>query len=241
MKTVLIYVLSSVKPPYGEMIRTAQETWDAEPLDGTRTVFYCGKPVVGNTSRIVSFPVEDELLSVGRITVAAFAHALGQWQWDYLARPNISCYVHKKRLLTHCQSLPDRCVIQGVACGPTWVCGIQRPFLWGGGQFILSRDVVENLVGQQHKWQHSLMEDVAISELAQGCGYALDGTGRMCSLNKNGAGWDVISYGGKPGFSFVDWKDVSKIDDQFFLRVKHDPDRSVDSMVMRLLKQHLPP
>jgi|GEM_PF-1799587 len=240
MKTVLIYVLSSKKEPYRKMIDTAMETWDAEPLEGTRTVYYTGRPTGGDTDRILSFSVPDELNFVGRITLAAFAHALKTWQFDYLARPNISCYVRKRLLLDHCQSLPERGVMQGIVALPTYHCQVLRPFMWGGGQYIMSHDVVEDLVGQQAKWRHTLMEDVAMSELAQDCGHVLS-NGKMCSINKTDTGWNVLSYGGKPGFDFVDWGDVAKADDQYFFRCKHDPDRSVDALVMRLLKQHLPP
>ncbi len=220
------------------MIQTAMETWDAEPLEGTRTVYYCGRPTGGNTDRIIAFDVTDELMFMGKLTLAAFTHALKELHWDYIGRPNISCYVRKKSLLDHCQGLPDKGVIHGIACGPTFCCGTKRNWLWGGGQFILSRDVVESLVGQQAKWRHDLMEDVALSELAQDCGYAL-GNGKMCSIDKNGDGWTVTAYNGKEGFHFTDWRDISKADDQYFFRVKHDPDRSVDAVVMRLLKQHI--
>lgn len=223
------------------MIQTAMETWDAEPLEGTRTVYYCGRPTGGNTDRLLSFDVTDELNFVGRITLAAFTHALKEWQWDYLARPNISCYVRKKALRTHCDGMVKRGVIEGIRAEPTYHCQIQRPFLWGGGQFILSRDVVENLVGRQSKWRHTLMEDVAMSELARECGFDL-GNGRMCSIDKNGDdGWNVTAYNGKPGFHFTDWQDVAKADDQYFFRCKNDADRSVDADVMRLLKANLPP
>ncbi len=240
MKTVLIYVLASKKDPYRKMIDTAMATWDAEPLEGSQTMYYTGYPTAGDTDRIISFPVTDELNFVGRITLAAFTHALKHWTWDYLARPNISCYVHKRRLLDHCQNLPERGVIQGIKALPTYHCGVLRPFLWGGGQYILSRDVVENLVGQQARWKHTLMEDVAMSELALDCGHDL-GDGLMCSLNKKeNDGWNLLAYGGKPGFDFTEWKEVSKADDQFYFRCKHDPDRNVDAMVMRLLKENLP-
>lgn len=241
MKNVLILVLASRKAPYSSLIQTAMDTWDAEPLEGTRTVYYCGGYNGANSDRLISFPILDELMSVGKITLAAFAHALKHWPFDYLARPNISCYVRKKLLFEHCQELPDRGVIQGIMALPTNHCQVNRPFLWGGGQYIMSHDVVENLVGQQSKWRHDLMEDVAMSELAQDCGHSLS-NGMMCSINKkDGDGWNVLAYNGKQGFDFSDWKDVSKADDQYFFRCKHDPDRSVDGMVMRLLKQHLPP
>ncbi len=241
MKTVLVFVLSSHTAPYGAMINTAMATWDAEPLDGTKTVYYCGKPTGNDTDRIISFYVENELATIGKKTLMAFRHAL-QWPWDYLARPNASCYVHKRRLLEHCQNLPELGLISGVGSEPHWACGIKRPFLWGGGQFIFSRDVVVGLLANEAMMRHDIMEDVALSELARECGFDLDGTGRMCSIDKDGdKGWNVTAYGGKPGFHFSDWKDVAQADDQFFWRCKHDPDRNVDALVMRLLKEHLPP
>ncbi len=239
MKSVLIYVLSSRKDPYWKMIDTAKETWDAEPLDGTSTFYYRGNPTGGDPERVVSFHVTDELMFVGRITLAAFTHALKHWQWDYLARPNVSCYVRKRTLLEHCQKLPERGVMQGIVALPTYHCQVLRPFMWGGGQYIFSRDVVESLVGQQSKWRHTLMEDVAMSELAQDCGHTLS-NGMMCSINKKDVGWNALTYGGKPGFDFTDWKDIAKADDQYYFRCKHDPDRSVDADVMRQLKLHLP-
>ncbi len=240
VKTVLVYVLAARMPPWGKMIETAMETWDAEPLDATRTMFYVEQTAIPDTARIVSFPVKHELSDVGRKTILAFEHALS-WPWDYMARTNSSCYVHKRLLFEHCQSLPEKGVIRGLVCGPTFVSGTDQPFVWGGGQFILSRDVVEALVANKEKWRHDLMEDVAMSTLALQCGFTLDSTGRTCSIDKHEDGWLLIAYNGKPGFRFTNWKDVAQADDQFFFRVKHDPDRSVDEYMMRQLKVHLLP
>lgn len=243
MKTVLIYVLSAHIPPYGQMIETAMETWDAEPLEGTRTVYYGGNPMPagGDTDRIISFPVNEDYKTMGQKNLYAYPAAL-KWSWDYMARVNASTYVHKRRLLERVQSLPERGVIQGIQSSPTYVCGVNRPFLWGGGNFIFSRDVVEALVANGHRWRHDVMEDVATSELAQDCGFALNNHGIFCSIDKQTDGWLLLSYHGKSGFTFTDFKELeTKADDQYFIRCKHDPDRRVDADVMRQLKQHLPP
>lgn len=240
MKTCLIYVLSSHSPPYGEMIKTAMATWDAEPLEGTRTVYYCGEPTGGDTDRVISFGVFEDYVTIGHKNLLAYPRALN-WEWDYMARVNSSCYVHKRRLLEHVQSLPDFGVIKGIVSDPTITSKVTRQFMWGGGQFIFSRDVVEALVNNAHHWRHDLMEDVATSELAQDCDYRLDATGKFCSINKNGSGFVVLTYNGKPGFEFSDFSEIAKVDDQHFFRCKNDMDRRVDAEWMRLLKQHLTP
>ena len=105
----------------------------------------------------------------------------------------------------------------------------------------MSRDVVAALVLEGHKWRHDLMEDVAMSELAQECGFEL-GHGTACSIERNLTDWFVIAYNGKqPGFTFTDFADLNRLDDQFFFRVKCDSDRSRDAKIMHLLKTHLIP
>lgn len=227
MKTVLIYVLSCHNQPYDQMIRTSMETWDAEPLDGTRTVYYCGEPTGGDTDRVISFPVEEDYKTIGRKNLYAYPRAM-QWEWDYMARVNASCYVHKRRLLEHVQHLPLHGVIRGAVSPPTPTCGVSRPFMWGGGQFILSRDVVQAFVNNRYAWRHDVMEDVAMSELAQDCGFTLDDKGMFCSINFTDGKRSVITYNGPE-------------EAQFFFRVKYDPDRNVDAQIMRELKQTLPP
>lgn len=239
MKTVLCYVLSSHEPPYAQMIKTAQDTWDDSLDDNIRVVYYCGNPMGGDTDRVISFPVDESYETIWRKNLLAFRHAL-RWPWSYMARVNSSCYVHKRRLLEHVQTLPETGVMKCIVSDPTPSCGVSRQFAWGGGQFIFSRDIIGAFVLNSDKWRHDVMEDVAMSELAQDCGFTLDSTGRFCSVNRTEKGWNVITYNGKPGFEFTDFAEMAKVDDQFFFRCKHDPDRNVDADVMRLLKACLP-
>ncbi len=240
LKSVLIFVLSSHKQPYEAMINTAMTTWDSEQLEGTRTVYYCGEPAGGDTERVISFPVWDDYQTIGYKNLLAFQKAL-HWPWDYMARVNASCYVHKRRLLEHVQTLPQHGVMQGIVSPPDGHCETSRPFMWGGGQFIFSRDVIECFVENSDQWQHNLMEDVAMSELAQRFGYALDNKGKVCSINLSAHGWTVITYNGKPSFDVRELSELSKLDDQFFIRCKYDLNRAVDADIMRALKEYLTP
>lgn len=240
MKTVLIYVLSAHTHPYGEMIKTAMDTWDTEPLEGTRTVYYCGEPTGGDTERVISFNVSHGLETIGQKTLLAFKKAL-DWEWDYMARPNSSCYVHKRRVLEHVQTLSEKGVMQGITLGPTWHCRVDHDWMWGGGQFIFSRDVIQAFVDNGSQWRHDLMEDVAMSALAHHLDIALDGTGKVCSIEKTENGWMVITYHGSPSFEFAEFSELARLNDQYFVRCKQDLRRHADADVMRLLKQHLLP
>ena len=242
MKKVLIYVLSSHERPYEAMIENSMQTWDRDPVADTKTVFYCGNPVGGDTERVISFPVQESYANIARKNIMAFRKAL-EWEWDYMARVNASCYVHKRRLLEHCQTLPEKNLLRAIMCGPTIYCGVNRDWAWGGAQFILSRDLVERIVENENLWNHLVMEDVALSEITQHLGVEIDRRAVASSINKHEDGtWGMITYGGEsPSFNFSDFSEVNKAPDQFFFRVKHDPDRRVDGEVMRLLKEHLKP
>lgn len=226
------------------MIDTSQSTWDSEDCEGVATVYYCGNPPFGRPPlRTVSFPVDEDYKTIGRKNLMAFEWALGL-SWDYMARVNASCYVHKRRLRDSLQHAQDSRLIRCAVTDPTPACGVNRRWAWGGGQFIFSRDVVEDIVTARHLWNHNVMEDVAISEMANDLGIPIDEKGaRWSSIDAVGPGkWNALSYqSAVPSFEFADFRDVAKLHDQFFIRVKHDPDRGVDAEVMRQLKRHLTP
>lgn len=234
MKRVLVYVLSAHNHPYGQMIQTSMETWDRHHLQGVDVRYYCGYPII-NTDRIISVPVEESYATIGYKNIEAFNRAL-QWDWDVMARPNASCFVAKEKLWQFCQGLPNSRVALGVMAPPTPHCGTNREWLWGGGQVILSRDVVESIVAHAHLWKHHLIEDVALGEIIQDLGCQI-GPLPSCSINKNETDWTLIAYNGESRKGSFDH--IAKDNPNFFFRCKHDPDRTVDADVMRMLTDYL--
>lgn len=245
MKRVLIAVVSARQHPYGAMINTSMDTWDAEECEGTETVYYCARwanqhnavEINRDQHRVLYFDTPEAYATMGTKNILFFQWALSNREWEYMARVNASCYVHKRRLLEHVQSLPESNVMRGLI-----VDDKQRgPWIWGGGQFLMSRDVVQSLVDNANKWNHAEIEDVAMSLLAREIGIPLV-DGMALTIDKTPEGWRAMTYGSPiTAFNFTDFPEINQQQDQFFYRVKNDSDRTVDAHVMRQLKEHLTP
>jgi hypothetical protein len=231
-KRVLIMVISCQQPPYGRMINTSLKTWDSEQVDGVETIFYCGEPVQENSEKIIYFPIDESLHTMGHKDILAYEWALKNKDFDYVARVNSSCYVNKRILLKHCQGLPSSKVFAGleVTDTPKWI--------WGGGQFIISRDVLQGMVDNKDKWNHSVMEDRAMSYLVTEMGIEYT-RGVAASISVGDNGNSVICYNANEGFDFTDWNDLRKLDAQFFYRIKQDGQRNIERGIMEQMAIHL--
>jgi len=235
---VLILVLSSRRDPWDRLMDTSLLTWDAVDHPDVETLYYCAQHN-GNELRrenIRYSAMEDSLENISPRTLEAFGWALEK-EWDFLARPNSSCYVHKGNLAKHCESLPRTGVLRGA-----WTGGAdEQGFLWGGGQYIISRDVVERMVAAGGGWKNKLMDDEAITRCAQGIGIDMKQGAMFCTIDDQFDGkWACMTYGGGEPFEFTDFSDLHKADGHFFFRVKQDHSRELDVKLMRELKAHLP-
>lgn len=233
----LIAVLSTRSHPYGEMIGSAKATWDSVDVPGVETIFYVGEPQSDLNDGVLGTPVRDRYGTIGHKNIAAWKWMLDNRDFDFMARVNASCYVHKARLLARCEEYPKTGFLSGgIVEDPN------RPhWLWGGYQFVMSRDVVQTLVDNADKWDHNLMEDMALSYLATTCGIPFSNSRDSCSIDRVGNDeWMAVSTGGM-AFKFKDWKDLAKLSDRIFFRVKQDQRRHEDAMVMQKLFENLTP
>lgn len=235
---VLIAVLSTRTPPYGEMIETSKATWDSEEVPGVETIYYVGEPESAIQDRVIGFPVREALSTIGHKNLQAWKWMLDNREFDFMARVNASCYVHKRRLLAHCGEHPASMflagsIYQGDEARPTW--------LWGGHQFLMSRDVVQALVDNPGVWNHSEMDDVALSHAATALGVQFTHGNHACAIDRMGPdSWRVVSTDGT-NFEFTDWADLAKLDTPHFFRVKQDLKRHEDAIVMKNLHTYLTP
>jgi hypothetical protein len=239
----LILVLSARTPPWGALLAASLETWD-EPNDHTCTRYYCGNtalpdhPEFVSRSKVFHSALDESLENVSARTIEAFERSLEMPEWDFLARPNSSCYVHKPSLVAHLETLPRTDILHGLLAYP----GTPDRLLWGGGQFLMSRDVVERFVAYKNQWRRDLMEDASITRLAEALQIPI-GQGNVASINPsvNGGGlWFCIQYGIGESFYFTDFAEVaSKAAGQYFFRCKQDEDRTKDVMIFRELKKVL--
>ena len=224
MKRVLIMVVSCEARPYGKMIDTSLLTWDSKEIEGVQTIYYCGTSTQLDTDKIKHFPIKDGLYQMGHKGLLAYEWALNTLEFDYVARVNSSCYVSKKKLLDYVQTLPNENIFEGLKIED------KEDWVWGGGQFIISRDVLQKIVDNKADWRHGEMEDKAMSFLAAKLGIPFK-EGNACSINKQEDNWGLLSYGFGESIEFEDFKDVSN-SPHYFYRVKQDQRRELDEYIM---------
>ena len=229
---VLILVLSATKECYGPLMQVQQETWDSVEHQQTETVYYIGKGQSAPGNIFVSRDFDEELEQISPRTMEAFEYSLNL-DWDMMARTHSSTYVHKKNLVDYIETgLPA----ENLCCG--LVTTGDMPFLWGGGSFIFSRDVIEKFVANKDRWNRFIMEDNGITDLARELEIPLNDKGRMCSINEVTGGYFALTYGVGESFNFVDWPDINKAQPHFYFRCKQDQRRDQDIHIMRQLKEH---
>lgn len=233
MKKCLILVLSSQEHPYKKMMATSLNTWDKIEVDGVESVFYCGMPVQENTDKIIYLPIHESYKVLGAKTLMAFEWALENKEFDYLARVNASTFVDKKELIKYIQTLPGDNVFAGLKVDAS---EYKEQWHWGPS-LTFSKDVIQKLVDNKHYLDDTLMEDMAISYLANKLKIPYT-QGRACTIDKTDNGWRLMAYG-CTGFEFNDFEDLKKLDNQFYYRVKQDYDRDMDKYLMEKLFQVL--
>lgn len=232
---ILILVLSARLQPWGSLMDVSLETWDSENHPQAQTLYYCGKSSEPATDKVFYSPRLDESLeNVSSRTIEAFEKAL-EYDWDYLARPNSSCYVHKKNLVKFCETIPTENAIYGILTEG------EKRFMWGGCQYIFSRDVIEKMVANKDKWNHKVMEDISITKMADELDISLASNGWCASINLTPDGsYTCLLYGHGDGFIFTNFEDINKAEGHFYFRCKQDLRRHEDVRIMRELWKHLP-
>lgn len=225
MKTVLILVLSADFSHYERMIHTSQRTWDSVKLEGVETVYYCGLKGNTNIPKVVYLPIDESLLNMGHKTIMAFEWALQNKEFDYLARVHSSTYVDKNNLIEYVQSLPNENVFAGVEALSQ--NGFQ--FCWGGGHYLVSRDVLQKIVDNKGKWRHEVMEDESMSLVVSGLGIPFT-AGKSGAIDKMEEGWQCISYGGE-SITFHDFAELKRLKHHYF-RIKQDGKRYLEEFLM---------
>lgn len=230
-KKVLILVLSSDFIPYSAMIETSRRTWDSVEVNGCETIFYCSikdNPNFRQSEKVMYWDVDNTLFSMGWKNLAMFEWALKNKEFDYVARLNASCYCDKKNLMEYVETLPYENVFAGAEAQS--VHGFF--YLWGGAQYIISRDVLQKIVDNKREWQHSLMEDEAMSMLVKGLHIPYS-EGYSGAIDNMGDHWRCISYGGE-SITFTDFADLKRLKHHFY-RIKCDGKRYMETFIMDTL------
>ncbi len=166
---IVVGVIASEEPPYRRLIEQGlRKTWGSASCAGTEVIYYYG----GLSSLIVDgdkvfFPFPETYGNIGRKTIAFFEWLLASKPFDYVFRTNCSSYVNLTNLTRFLSSAP-----RTRFCSAILGKHGTRPFLSGCG-YALSRDMAQLVVSNRNRWDHHLVDDVAISLLLQDAGATL--------------------------------------------------------------------
>lgn len=239
MKTVLIYVLSSANDHYPQLLRASLDTWSKPEVAGVQSYFY-SDPTPTKHKNVLSFPVGRGIREEMKQDYLAFRWALNNLKWDYMARPNASCYVRKTKLLEYVQGLPDRNLFRGILAPKS----DGTSYLWGGLQFIFSRDVVQSMVDRWDFRSQLEIEDIGLSLLASRIGIPLDGNGRSIVIARDNSKWKAIFYdeGSQGAFLFDNFSELSdKASRHHFFRLRQFPENPAmtENVMHEMFKNNL--
>ena len=169
MKKVLILVLTRKNLwPYDWLEETIRNTWGSIKNSNIQIWYYYGD---SNTFMVeddkIFCPFPEGFPTIGNKTIKSMEYLLNQ-DFDYIFRPNNSSFVNIPKLIEYIQTIPSTNFYGGVKIGyygggarpeeeinpPVWCCS--------GCGYILSRDLVELIVDNQSKWNHSIIDDLAL-------------------------------------------------------------------------------
>lgn len=105
-----------------------------------------------------NFPASTFL--TGPRTLRAFEWALDSEEFDYLLRITSTCLINEPALMRFVEALPENRVYAGQE-----LSSFGSNLFMSGAAFMLSRDVVKEIVAHQHKWRFDTYEDVALGRL----------------------------------------------------------------------------
>lgn len=150
---ILIMVLSFDEPPYRELMRMQQDTFDSIDVEGVRTVYYYGglpndnklhyvEDACGQSSiRLQLFCTDAYCLMAEKFKMAL--EYVKDWDYDIIFRTNSSSYVNKEKLVEFAKTLPTEKLYAG------WeIQGNAGYNVVSGAGIFLSRDTAEILRGK---------------------------------------------------------------------------------------------
>ena len=162
MAEILVLVIASDKDPWRTIVELGQRpTWVSKKVPGVTVLFCFGEEGVlpHLCEDCMYVPSPEGTMNIGRKTLAAFKFALASFPFTHIYRTNVSSYVHLAGLKAFLDKSPTYNHYSGVIASHKGI-----PFISGSG-YALSRDLVQKAVDLEDKWDHNLLDDVALGKV----------------------------------------------------------------------------
>jgi len=200
MKTAIL-VLTHNEWPYNMMENTIRETWGKEKDPNVEIYYSLGRvdDLKVNSDTIYA-PYFEGYVNIGYKTIYAFEYLLTT-DFDFLFRPNTSSFVNIPKLNEFVKTLPiekyyGASPISFNGGGVEELDKINGPTVCGSGcGYIISRDLVQLIVDNKDKWEHRLIDDLALCKFLYDFGIQMVECPRVSvHYTENG---EVFSFGEK--------------------------------------------
>jgi hypothetical protein len=220
---VVILVLSKKDDGiYCKLESSIRSTWGSYKSVDIDIFYYYGDSdkfeVVGD--RIYSnYP--DLINNIGYKTIDAFDYLYNNIEFDYLYRTNSSSYVNIEKMLDFLKEKPPK-EFYSARVNIENKSGIK---FGSGSGYFLSRDLVRFVIENKKKWNHNLIDDVALGDLLLNNNFYLTPSYRL----------DIDELKDEMFFNSVPI-DIYQLDKNFHFRCKSkDVFRETDVRIMRYL------
>jgi hypothetical protein len=223
MRVVILILSKQDDILYSKLESSIRSTWGNYLSDNIDIFYYYGS---SDEFKVVDDKIyskhTDSIINIGYKTIDAFEYLYNNIEFNYLYRTNSSSYINIKKMMDFIREKPltnfysARVNIENKS-------GVK--FGSGSGYFI-SKDIVKFVIENKIKWNHNLIDDVALGSLLLNNGFNLTPCSRLDIDDiKN----DEIFYNS----SIVD---KSHLDLNFHFRCKSkDKNRETDVKIMRYL------
>lgn len=166
MYDIIILVLASMNEPFISIENNGiRETWGKEIPKNIKLIYYYGdSDVIKLDGDRLFLPTQETFHNIGYKTIEAFKYVKSNYDFKYVFRTNISSYVDIELLLDYLKDKPEKSFYNGIV-------GQHNNILFSSGcGYFLSSDVLDVIIDNENKWDHSLIDDVSLGLLLNNLG-----------------------------------------------------------------------
>jgi hypothetical protein len=225
---IITLVLSAETDKYSRLEDGIRKTWLKRASGLFEVYFYYGGydrfSVEGD--RILCDSPEG-LYNIGYKTLSAYRYLLENKEFDFIFRTNSSSFIRPDKLVEFLNTKPK----SKLYCGRVNVQSETGIVFASGSGYFMSRDIVKSIVENEDKWNHELIDDVALGVLLKNIGVNPSQSIRF----------DINRIEGNR--LFIGDREVDRLQfgDHFHFRCKtSDRDRNDDVRIMQELNRIFP-
>ena len=162
-KKIIILVLSSNKYPSPSNELAQFNTWGKDTSEyDIELIFYKGGESFQKLENYIIFPTGDSLYDIGYKTIEAFKWINTRYEYEFILRANSSCFINLANLEKFYSEIENKIPIYA---GHMNNYKNEFEYVQGVG-IMLNKKSVELVLGNEHLWDHNLIDDVALGKIA---------------------------------------------------------------------------